>query len=112
MLPLFFSLLSLVFGKSWRAAAANVSRAGVVAGEAIRRARTSLESSERDERIGARFPEVDDIRVPRDIADDVDLDLDAAEAHLHRLSRIPGLIIFLMILGLTLARSPSPSRCG
>ena len=64
MLPLLFSIVSLAFGKSWRTAAANVSRAGVVAGEAIRRARSALETSERDDQI--RVTEVDGVRVPTD----------------------------------------------
>jgi serine/threonine protein kinase len=72
MLPLLFSILSLAFGKSWRAAAANVSRAGVVAGDAIRRARTSLETSERDDPTGIRVTEVEGVRVPDEPANEAD----------------------------------------
>lgn len=77
MLPLLFSIVSLAFGKSWRTAAANMSRAGVVAGEAIRRARSALETSDHEEQIGVRVVEVDG--VPSDAAREADRA--AAEAH-------------------------------
>lgn len=79
MIPLLFSIVSLVFGRSWRNAAATVSRAGVIACGSLRDARRFLETGERDEPIGVRVTEVGGARVPNDAT--TEAESAAAEAH-------------------------------
>ena len=79
MIPLLFTLVSLILGRSWRRAGATVGRAGVVACEGIREARRFLETGERDEPIGVRVTEVDSARISNEPT--IEAESDAAEAH-------------------------------